>query len=289
MRRKGFTLIELLVVIAIIALLVSILMPGLSRARELAKRASCATNQNNIGKGLAMYTSAYGDQYPWVVSNNSWSAYTGQSRSTAPASGTNYNTTTLLFMLVRDNQSPAIFVCPSTSDKPDPNTKGNVGSTTGVYLWDFSPYTNNTQYECVSYSYQAALNTGTSGTPSYASGVNISSDSALVIMAEKTPEYWGSTVTPAKGTNFNWTTPGSADPKTGMSDNHTYGEYTNVLYADNHVGNGQRADLGIANDNIYTTASGSAETAQQGAVTPLSDHDSAKDSFLKGPIKNTNP
>lgn len=59
----GFTLIELLVVIAIIALLVAILMPSLTKARELAKMTACKVNLRSCGTALHLYASDHGD-YP---------------------------------------------------------------------------------------------------------------------------------------------------------------------------------------------------------------------------------
>jgi prepilin-type N-terminal cleavage/methylation domain-containing protein len=56
LKSRGFTLIELLVVIAIIALLMSILMPALSRAKDQAKAVICQSNLHEWGPVMKMYT-----------------------------------------------------------------------------------------------------------------------------------------------------------------------------------------------------------------------------------------
>lgn len=63
-RKGAFTLIELLVVIAIISLLVSILMPSLSAARERAKTGVCLSNLRRLATGMSLYVSANRDQFP---------------------------------------------------------------------------------------------------------------------------------------------------------------------------------------------------------------------------------
>lgn len=78
-RRHGFTLIELLVVVAIIALLISILLPALSRARESAKSVKCLANLRSLGQGTISYATGDGDMlpgrlHPAINRNQGWEA-----------------------------------------------------------------------------------------------------------------------------------------------------------------------------------------------------------------------
>ena len=106
----GFTLIELLVVIAIIALLAAILFPVFSRARENARKSSCANNEKQILVGIAQYVQDYDEIYPQSAID--WSG------STANAAWPQLLQTYL--------KSTQVFQCPSDSNKT--TTMANVAS-----------------------------------------------------------------------------------------------------------------------------------------------------------------
>lgn len=68
--KKGFTLIELLVVIAIIALLLSILMPALSKVKDMARKIICSSNLRSLSLAAICYAEANGGRTP--SSTNTW-------------------------------------------------------------------------------------------------------------------------------------------------------------------------------------------------------------------------
>lgn len=69
MRQHGFTLIELLVVVAIIAMLIAILLPSMAKARELARRSVCSSNQRQIAISIYAYGSSFRNQLPPAFGN----------------------------------------------------------------------------------------------------------------------------------------------------------------------------------------------------------------------------
>jgi prepilin-type N-terminal cleavage/methylation domain-containing protein len=197
-KRKGFTLIELLVVVAIIALLISILLPSLARARELTKRSVCMANLRGIGSGCVIYSNDNNEWFPmsYFAENMSYSEssrgehvvdFTEGAETNSPGIGANHSLRTTsdgvegpintnvpisrsLFLTIIGGQcTPKLFTCASSGENEDvmrniPASSGGsdqntVAAQPGINRFDFRGYPN------LSYGYQMPF--GMHGKPRY--------------------------------------------------------------------------------------------------------------------------
>ncbi len=233
---RGFTLVELLVVIGIIALLISILMPALSAARERANRIKCASNLRMIGAGLMLYANDNRGQYPRTVCNNAlgFVAFTGATAvDPFGMGGPNPNdVTAALFLLVRNcDINPEIFTCPSSNAEKD--TLGNQPS---------NKRSNFTGPNNLSYSYTNPYPADQSIGLGYK--VNGSVPADFAIAADRNDGEAALTVASNSS---------ASEQKRLNSRNHE-GDGQNVLFNDGHVEWTNMSFVGSNRDCIYSIA-----------------------------------
>ncbi len=261
-RKRAFTLIELLVVVAIIALLISILLPSLSRARELSKRLVCGAHLKGLGTSFKIYANDNIDRWPCppfseLQIDNGGIEYVNQIGG-PPVAGVllredisetdddggpngpseSVSTTRALWMLVRSGDvTVKQFVCPSSDAVPDDTQEIDR-------YYDFKSYGR------VSYGYQVPFGPGDTRPSENA-------DSRIAMAADKGP-FWktGRPVSSWPG-EFADLTVNSAPTewKRLNSGNHGgtgAGEGQSVLFADGHRDFERKPVVGIDNDNIFT-------------------------------------
>lgn len=242
MKRKGFTLIELLVVVAIIALLISILLPSLARARELSKRAVCAANVRGIGQSCKIYANDFSEAWPIAPALRGDEflglGRIGVHRITGDVKTEDASVGQCFWLIIRGGGTTnKQFICPSSSDSPDSTANPMTYFDFAGDIGDVDVLPDSIEAEVhLSYGYQMPY--AGAAVPSEAR------DPGMPMIADKSSRTMQESRRYEEDPEFLLWPPDAW--KSVNSTNHSDGEGQNVLYQDGHASFEKKASCGQA-------------------------------------------